>query len=612
MSASVLSHIQNLIACRFEIICLTGNDGKSSVKCIFHARDQAVALIDHLFQAPFNIGSTTNGKTIKKTPQHIEGDKWAVFIREDQLHDYYAKALAPVQQPNLAMFVEAFSIKQHIYQVMAEAYPDKHVTSANIKIEVVNGVDGEELKISIKQQQFAEDFLKYLQKYISIPNVSLTKENNLLHSFTLTAISFFRYISLVPVNHSYLHHTFETLVEKSIAKLTEADRIKQSCVQNALINELLGKYCYLHDAQQFNRQQISMKMISDYLVKTLRFAAVSMTEVESILQDKVENLIAAESLLFKMVRRHENARNEFFYFQLERMSNPGMQRTTRGLNLWFFPEAKHIERNRHRKYNPQTQEWHDNHKQDERGRAKPARLHTKRTSMSLSPADIGAAGRPWKGGHVSSVYLLFDLKECEIHHKYIFNHDVGSDFEWWYEMPNNREDIPAEWYKYFGANHAAFDALWKPRSTNINGLRAHNRALHEEWKSSGETAMWSEILTGLPEKLIRGIGARDNTLYGRLNALAAAYEVKLKFSLDYSLPIFIIPIGQKLMKYAYEQRMLDVIQALREKDASHPSETILKAILAELCIHADARNVSLEATEMAKSLLGEQHETYRP
>lgn len=563
-SEAVVQHFLQLLGCQFEYQFLIGNDQSHSLKCVFETREQAVALIDHLFSTPFSIGSTTSGQLVKKTAQSVEKTKWAVFIREDQLHDYYNKALAPLHQPNLAVFLESFSLKQHIYHVMAEAYPDKHNTSANIKLEVLN----DKVKIAIKQPIFAEDFLKYLQKYIPLTNTKVIKEDHATFSITLTAEAFFRYVSIVPINHLYHHHTFEWLASQ-IAEKHPQDLFA------TLVKDLLGKYCYCEDVNLFNRQQITLKMISEY---TNNHALVN---VETILEDKVQDLIKAERLLFKIVKRYEELPNEFLYFQLERMANPGTKRTTRGLNLWFFPEATHIERQRHLKYNPQTQEWHHNPKQDERGAAKPARLHTKRTSVALSPADIGAAPRPWNAPS-NTVYMLFDLHECEVHHKYIFNHDVGSDFEWWYGMPQNKAGIPDKWYEYFGANSLAFNSMWKTRSTNIAGLKAHNCKLHEQWKATGKTSMWAEMLSGLPMKLIRGIGARDNTLLDRLNALAAAYEAKAKFALDYNIPIFIVPANQPIMKYTQEQRIQDVMHALQDKNPLHPSEAILRSILSEL------------------------------
>ncbi len=76
---------------------------------------------------------------------------------------------------------------------------------------------------------------------------------------------------------------------------------------------------------------------------------------------------------------------------------------------------------------------------------------------------------------------------------------------------------------------------------------------------------WNEIRAGLPKKGLRGVGIHYNRLTDRLNGLATAFEAKEKLGLDYNVPLIIMPYNEDYCEYAYEQRVIDVLEALTRK-----------------------------------------------
>lgn len=565
----------------------SGNDGQQTLKLLVNNEDAGKRIVDHLFQSPYHLGSTTHGVETRKTVQKISEGTWAIFVRHDQLYNYHQIKTIPVIMIDLRDFLEVCSIKQHILLAMATKYPDKYEKGAIVQYHVLSDAQGQKLRITIKNNKlYAEDLLAYFKYYISNESCINIQTLGDCFYFDLNASDVFSCFSKIQINGLYHQHSFDTVMDRLVFQndLIIKENIKKNNRYDELftlaVRNILG-HQYYHGSPDKPYQKITLSMIEDYLTKELRLTAkpTSNIDVEDVLAKKLIECMQAESLVTKTVSRVESNPNVGFYFQLNRLHDPGADRSVHNLRMWHL--EKSFTRNRDEKYFPHLGVWYAHPKTGiPLNGHKPHKLHTKCTACVLSTQEIGALKTfaLLRSSDFSFLHLMFELPKCDFHFSYSFSHDAGTNERWWYKQPPIDIGQLSEHDKIVVTSTIP---RWMQATTTLSKIREQNRQMQRQWEGSGVPQNYNEILVGLPKEHISSIGACYDTRSGRLNALVASYEVKFKFNLDHTIPVLITPAGQKHKLYPYAQRFSDMLEVLSGRDVTFPSNPLFKTVFNE-------------------------------
>lgn len=568
----IINDLENLIKHKISYELITGNDKRTALKLIFNDAKAADIIVNYLFQSPYNIGSTTHGIDKKKTVQNI-APMWAVFIRDDQVNTYFTITTTPVIVVDLNEFFDVFSMRKHICTIMTERYPQLHAKGAFIEYNVILNGQAQFVRIMIKNNRaYAADLLKYITYHLPHrANLCIQQEHDKFY-FDLSAHEFYTYIGRVQINGIYHHHALDTLVQRLFQDDQKTQMYGPQNNFKFAVKKLLGKYCYVPQSQRFFPQQITASMLRESVARILSIDPLSLSQVdiEAVLQEKIDILRKTWCLLFKLLKRSETRPGrQFFYFHLDRIVDPGKDRTTHRMDLIT---------NAHQKYHPLLKVWHTIDRK-EPIKLKPFRLHAKRTAATLSPQALGAFHNPYFCAP-HEIVILQDLKECEMH--YIFKEDASTDYLWWCRSLNFDVNTLPENEKIVVNQHVPH---WMNHAMTLPDLQSYNQTIQQKWETTNATTIHNELLVGFPKNLIRGIGATAETPVNRLNALLASYEAKSAFNLDYYIPVIIMISGQRYKEYSYTQRFTDILDTIFQEGLVYPSFQSLKSILNELYLH---------------------------
>jgi hypothetical protein len=292
-----------------------------------------------------------------------------------------------------------------------------------------------------------------------------------------------------------------------------------------------------------------------------------MKSQREVLEQKTIETIESLHAVIKVVSAPPNSKRCLQHV-LDQLSKPDTYRPVKTINNAY----------RHRAFNPKTGLWEYRPKEGKtRGTAKLT-VFTKKSSVTLLPAD----GRMhlFKPKHGHPVGLIFDVRLCHLkNEKYIFDGNGHTDDKWW--------------LKQEGITEAQQEANML-RSLSLAEIQHRLRANAE----AGITPNWNEFAIGLNLDGLLGMFATQNTLVDRLNALIAQREIAKQLEID--LPLFVITPTEGIKVYHQEWQQSDMRLASRWDNLDYPIEFVaeckaLHQALKPVAIHNDASDQTVRA-----------------
>jgi hypothetical protein len=223
--------------------------------------------------------------------------------------------------------------------------------------------------------------------------------------------------------------------------------------------------------------------------------------------------------------------------------------------------------NRQKIYNAQKRAWERRQITGQRGRNKKT-VYTKKTATSLLP----------KNGRMNffnldgtTVGLLFDVNECRLDPKYIFNINAATSSAWW-------------------LSGSAF-----PQTTTLDEIR--------KFQDNHLQPYWNEILSRLSKESVMAIFTKQDFVTDRLNALHKKFLVKKHLGID--LPVLVITpeTGHRIYNNAEQISDIATFLLCKTNTTAYQFATKVKAMLSptelmDLVYHYINHNNFSEASDL--------------
>lgn len=270
--------------------------------------------------------------------------------------------------------------------------------------------------------------------------------------------------------------------------------------------------------------------------------------IETVTAEHSQAVIASQNALVKSVRSSAHNFRHWLYL-LQQIKDPSSYRPVQ-----MAEDEQELDRNH--VYDAEQKKWVQRYISDrERSRPKEGAIYTKKTSTSYLPPDADI--KIFEHSIGENIGLIFDLRDCDIKDKYIFENNINSRNKPWIKRAiYNRPDHPL-----INISLDNLRAKYRPSGPiPILGARLPG-GLQQVFEHS-------EILAGLSKQSVIGTFASKDLLIERLAALtmhAFVYDI-----LGKEVPVFIVDTINGVRHYTRREQLSDFKAAL-QLPKTHPA-----------------------------------------
>ncbi|GEM_PF-4896155 len=184
-------------------------------------------------------------------------------------------------------------------------------------------------------------------------------------------------------------------------------------------------------------------------------------------------------------------------------------------------------------YDPIQDEWSKRAPNPVKGESKPGATFTKKTAVSLLPAD----GRINLYSQQHGIVMVFDVTKCNVK-QYIFDHNVVSNARWWLGLDDeNRKGYPPQ------------------RSTTLDAIRLQ----HRNAKMQGVVPNRNEVLPDLCADAVIAVAIPQYDLVRCLNAQYRRLILRRELNID--VPLLIMTTDRAVFEYTKAMQLQDLANA---------------------------------------------------